>query len=110
MMRRMGMCLRLKPGAVAEYKRLHASVWPGVLDRIRASRIRDYTIFLKEPENILFGTWEYHGDDFAADMAAMADDAVTQDWWRVCMPLQEPFEVRAPGEWWAMMESVFHLD
>ena len=109
-MQRMGMCLKLKPGAVDEYKRLHASVWPGVLARISASHIRDYTIFLKQPENILFATWEYHGADFDADMAAMAADPVTQDWWKVCVPLQEPFETRKDGEWWAMMEAVFHLD
>lgn len=109
-MQRMGMCLKLKPGAVDEYKRLHAAVWPGVLARISACGITDYTIFLKEPENILFATWKYHGTDFAADMDAMAADPVTQDWWKVCVPLQEPFETRKPGEWWAMMEDVFHLD
>ena len=109
-MQRMGMCLRLKPGTVAEYKRLHAAVWPGVLARIAASGIRNYTIFLKEPENILFAYWEYHGTDFTADMAAMGDDPVTRDWWKICSPLQEPFETRRAGEWWAMMEPVFHTD
>lgn len=107
---RMGMCLKLKAERVAEYKALHEAVWPEVLARISASNIRDYTIFLKEPENILFGTWLYVGDDFAADMAAMAADPATQRWWDVCTPCQEPFETRRPGEWWAMMDAVFHLD
>ncbi len=109
-MQRMGMCLRLKPGGVDEYKRLHAAVWPGVLARITACHIQNYTIFLKEPENILFAYWEYHGTDFAAAMAAMGDDEVTKDWWKVCGPLQEPFPTRKAGEWWAMMEPVFHHD
>jgi L-rhamnose mutarotase len=109
-MRRMGMCIRLKPEAVAEYRRLHATVWPEVLARITDCGIRNYTIFLKEPENILFGYWEYHGTDFAADMARMAADPKTQEWWAVCEPCQDPFETRAPGEWWAMMPEVFHLD
>ena len=106
----MGMCLRLKPDKVAEYRRLHAAVWPAVLARISASNIRNYSIYLKQPENLLFSCWEYHGADFAADMAAMAADPVTQDWWAVCVPCQEPFAARAEGEWWAMMEEVFHLD
>ena len=55
-----------------------------MLARISASNIRNYTIFLREPENILFGTWEYHGSDFDADMKKMAADPVTQDWWAVC--------------------------
>ncbi len=109
-MQRMGMCLGLKPEKVEEYKRLHAAVWPDVLSRISASNIRNYSIFLKEPENLLFGYWEYHGTDFAADTAAMAADKVTKDWWAVCMPMQVPFETRGPDEWWAMMEEVFHLD
>ncbi|MDZ5695895.1 L-rhamnose mutarotase [Chelativorans sp. M5D2P16] len=109
-MQRMGMVLGLKPGKVEEYKRLHEAVWPEVLSMISACNIRNYTIFLKEPENLLFAYWEYHGDDFAADAAKMAADPKTQEWWSVCMPLQEPLETRKEGEWWAMMENVFHHD
>lgn len=109
-MQRMGMCIRLKPEAVAEYLRLHRAVWPEVLAMISACHIRNYSIFLKQPENILFGTWEYHGADFAADMARMAADPKTRDWWALCSPCQEPFETREEGEWWAMMPEVFHLD
>ncbi|WP_425419738.1 L-rhamnose mutarotase [Oricola indica] len=109
-MQRMGMVIGLKPEKVAEYKRLHAAVWPEILDMISQCNIRNYSIFLKEPENLLFGYWEYHGSDFAADAAKMAADPKTQEWWDVCMPCQEPFETRADGEWWAMMEEVFHHD
>ncbi len=109
-MQRMGMVIGLKPEKVEEYKRLHAAVWPGVLRMITECNIRNYTIFLKEPENLLFGYWEYHGEDFAADAAKMAADPETQRWWALCMPCQEPFETRRDGEWWAMMDEVFHLD
>ena len=109
-MQRMGMVLTLKAEHVAEYKRLHADVWPGVLARISASNIRNYSIYLKEPENLLFGYWEYHGTDFEADAAAIAADPETQRWWDVCMPCQEPLPTRKEGEWWAMMEEVFHVD
>lgn len=109
-MRRMGMVIGIRPEHVAEYKRLHAAVWPEVLARIAASHIRNYTIFLREPENLLFGYWEYHGSDFAADAAEIAADPATQDWWRLCGPCQDPLESRADNEWWAMMEEVFHTD
>lgn len=109
-MQRMGMMIGLRPEKVAEYKELHAAAWPGVLARITASNIRNYTIFLREPENILFGTWEYHGTDFAADMAAIAADPVTRDWWALTDPCQVPLDTRSEGEWWATMEEVFHLD
>jgi L-rhamnose mutarotase len=109
-MQRMGSVLGIKPEAIAEYKRIHADVWPEVLATIAACGIRNYTIFLKEPENLLFAYFEYYGSDFAADSAKMAADPKTQEWWSVCMPMQAPLETRKAGEWWAQMEDVFHVD
>ena len=109
-MRRMGHVLGLKPEAIVEYKRLHAAVWPEILATIADCGIRNYSIFLREPENLLFAYWEYHGTDFAADAAKMAADPKTQDWWDICMPMQQPLPTRTEGEWWAPMEEVFHTD
>ena len=109
-MQRMGMLIGIAPQHIAEYKRLHADVWPGVLARIQRSNIRNYSIFLREPENLLFGYWEYHGSNFEADMAAIAADPETRRWWTLCGPCQIPLASRRPGEHWAPMASVFHLD
>ena len=106
----MGLCIALKADKVAEYKRLHAAVWPGVLATIAACQIRNFSIFLKEPENLLFAYWEYHGSDFTSDAARMAADPVTRDWWALTDPCQEPFATRAEGAWWAEMDEVFHVD
>ncbi|WP_151718275.1 L-rhamnose mutarotase [Gemmobacter serpentinus] len=109
-MQRHGSVLGLSEEGKAEYKRLHAAVWPGVLAKIAECGIRNYTIFLKEPENLLFSYFEYHGSDFAADMGRMAEDPETQRWWAVCTPLQRALDTRKEGEWWAEMEEVFHSD
>ena len=109
-MQRIAQCIRVKADQIAEYKRLHAAVWPAVLAQIAASNIRNYSIYLKEPENILFATFEYHGADFTADMGVMAQDENTRAWWKLTDPMQEPFAERGPGEWWARMEEVFHCD
>lgn len=108
-MQRMGMMVRLRGEHVAAYKEGHAAVWPSVLEQIGRSHIRNYSIFLREPENVLFAYFEYHGSDFAADMQHMADDPETQRWWDLMKPMQDPLETRAPGEWWAMMDEVFYL-
>lgn len=108
--RRMGMVIGLKPEFLDEYKRLHADVWPAVLQRLSASNITNYSIYLKQPENLMFSYWEYTGDDFEADNAAIAEDPVTQEWWALCGPMQQPLTNRKEGEWWANMEEVFHLD
>lgn len=109
-MTRMGMVIGIKPECVAEYKRLHAAVWPEILAQITARNIRNYTIFLREPENLLFGYWEYHGEDFAADAAKLAADPKTREWWKLTDPTQVPLSSRAAGEHWAVMEEVFHHD
>ncbi|WP_405049066.1 L-rhamnose mutarotase [Rhizobium rhizogenes] len=103
-------CSDLRPGTVEEYKRLHANVWPQVLEAIARANITNYSIFLKEPENLLFGYWEYAGDDFSADMAEMARSERMRQWWAICEPLQLPFPMRLPGEWWAQMSEVFHME
>lgn len=109
-MKRYATVIRLRAEQKAKYKELHANAWPKVLARISASNIRNYSIFLREPENLMFGYFEYHGDDFDADMAKMAADPVTQEWWEVCKPCQEPLDTKEEGEWWAAMEEVFHHD
>jgi L-rhamnose mutarotase len=109
-MHRMGSLIELKQDQIDEYKRLHAAVWPEVLDMISKCNITNYSIFLREPENLLFAYFEYQGADFEADMARMAADPDTQRWWEICMPMQQPLQSTGEGEWWAAMEQVFHCD
>ena len=106
-MQRVGIVIGIRPERIEDYKRMHAAVWPGVLAKISDCNMRNFSIFLREPENLLFGFFEYHGEDLAADSAKMAADPVTQEWWAVAMPCQKPLDSRAEGEWWAPMEEVF---
>ncbi|MBI2302239.1 MAG: L-rhamnose mutarotase, partial [Armatimonadetes bacterium] len=47
---------------------------------------------------------------FDGDMARMAADPTTQEWWALCKPCQAPLPTRAEGEWWAGLPEVFHAD
>ena len=105
-MKRYGMVIKVRSGMLDEYKRLHADVWPDVLKMIGDCNIRNYSIFYKD--GYLFSYFEYHGDNFEADMAKMAADPVTQKWWELGKPCQEPLASSMQGEWWATMEEVFH--
>jgi len=105
-MKRYGMVIKVKPEKLAEYKKLHVAVWPEVLDMIKKCHIRNYSIYHKD--GYLFSYFEYHGDNFDADMEKMAADPVTQKWWAVCKPMQAPLETCTEGQWWADMEEVFH--
>ncbi|MDA7981580.1 MAG: L-rhamnose mutarotase [Alphaproteobacteria bacterium] len=109
-MKRTATLIGIKPEKIADYKSLHAAAWPDVLARIRACNIRNYSVFLREPENLLFGYWEYHGADLDADLARMAEDEKTREWWKLTDPCQTPLASRKDGEWWSHMEEVFHTD
>ncbi len=107
-MQRYGSVIKLRPEKLSEYKQLHAHVWPEVLSMIAACHIRNYSIYYKD--GYLFSYFEYLGADFAADMQKMAADPLTQAWWKLTDPCQEPLETRKPGEQWASMEEFFHVD
>ena len=94
---------------LAEYKALHADPWPGVLAALRSHGISNYSIF--HHGGLLFAYFEYDGDDFDADMAAVAQDPITQQWWKLTDPCQEPLpDTAAQGGWWTTMEQVFLME
>lgn len=105
-MQRIGQVIRLKPEMEEKYRELHANAWPEVLAKIADCNIRNYSIFLRD--GYLFAYMEYVGDDFAADMKKMADDPITQLWWKETDPCQMPVASAPDGVWWADMEEVFH--
>ncbi len=107
-MRRFGQIIKVKSDQIEAYERIHAGVWPEVLATIHACNIRNYSIF--RHQELLFAYFEYVGDDYVADMARMAGDPTTREWWAHTDPMQEPVKGRGPGEWWATMREVFHTD
>ena len=105
---RYGSVIRVKPEKLDEYKALHADPWPGINKKLKQCNIRNYSIYYRD--GYLFSYFEYAGDDFEQDMKKMAEDSLTQAWWKLTDPCQEPVESAGTGVWWAPMEEVYHLD
>jgi L-rhamnose mutarotase len=108
---RYGTVIGVKDEKLAEYKRLHAAVWPEVDKAIYDAHIGNMTIFLRKLPNgkhYLFMYLEYTGSDFVGDMKKMADNPIVQKWWKLTDPCQEPLPDRKAGEWWATMEELCH--
>ena len=107
-MKRYGMIVKVKPEKAEEYRRLHAAVWPKVLEMITKCNIRNYSIFHRK--ELLFSYFEYAGEDFESDMKKMAADPTTQEWWAVCTPCFAPIDPDQEKAWWTEMDEIFHLD
>jgi len=106
-MQRFGSVIKLRPERRDDYLALHANVWPDVEAALTRANIRNYTIFLHD--DVLFGYYEYVGDDHAADLARIAADPETQRWWALTDPCQERFAGTPEGSQWAPMAEVWHL-
>ena len=106
--RRIASVIRLRPEKEAEYRELHRAVWPDVLAALKAARIGNYSIFLRD--GLLFSYLEYHGDDYVADTQRMASDEATRRWWKLTDPCQQRLDTVRSGEHWAPAEELFHLD
>jgi L-rhamnose mutarotase len=106
--KRVGMVIKLKPECIEEYRALHADSVPGVRDLLVKANMRNFSIFLQQLDDgnyYEFGYYEYHGDDFEADMAALAKENRNIEWLKVCDPMQVPLE---GYDGWAEMEQVFY--
>jgi len=111
--KRVGSVVGVNRETLDQYVLLHKYVWPQVLERIRASNMRNYSIYLGElndGELYLFSYFEYVGDDFEADMKAIGNDPVTREWWKLTDPLQNRIKNTPTGEQWKTMTEVFHTD
>ncbi len=100
--------IELRPEREADYRALHAAVWPDVLDVLRQANVRNYSIFLRDGR--LFSYLEYTGSDYASDQAWIASQSATKRWWELTDPCQKPLDSAELGEWWAPCEEMFHLD
>lgn len=107
-MKRYGQVIRLNPEMEERYRELHSNPWPEVNQMIHDCNIRNYSIYLRD--GWLFSYFEYVGDDFEADMKKMGEDPHTKRWWAETDPCQRPVDTAKPGEWWADMDEVYHLD
>lgn len=107
--RRFGSIIGLSPQQEQYYRKLHADVWPSVLERLKASHIGNYAIFVADLDGkkYLFSTFEYTGDDYEWDMQAIAEDPETRRWWQETDPCQIQLPTRKAGANWSDLEMVF---
>lgn len=70
--------LQLRPERVEDYLDAHTEVWPEMLDALRETGWRNYSLFLRKDDGMVVGYLET--DDFATTAAAMEATDVNARW------------------------------
>jgi L-rhamnose mutarotase len=105
-MERVCFILRVRPERLAEYRARHAAVWPEMLDALRETGWRNYSLFLGE-DGLLVGYLET--DDFEAARAGMEEREVNSRWQAEMAPFFE-LDAGRPDTALRRLDEVFHLD
>jgi L-rhamnose mutarotase len=97
--------MTLNPGMAAEYERRHDEIWPELVDLLHEAGVSDYSIFLDEETNTLFGVlWRRkdHGMD------ALPEYPVMQKWWAHMADIMATNDKNEPLA--EDLRLVFHMD
>lgn len=105
-MQRVCFLLKVRPDRLDEYRERHKAVWPRMLDALRETGWRNYSLFLRD-DGLLVGYLET--DDFEAARTAMAATEVNARWQAEMAPFFEDLDGR-PDEGMVALTEVFHLD
>jgi L-rhamnose mutarotase len=106
-MQRVCFQLQVKPDRMAEYRERHDAVWPEMLDALRASGWRNYSLFLSTT-GMLIGYLET--DDFGAALRDMEQTDINARWQAEMGEFFEDLEGRRPDEGLLVLDEVFHLE
>ncbi len=107
-MERVAFVLRIKPGALEEYRQRHAAIWPDMVAALEAAGARNYSIFLDQDELRLFAYLEAD-PDFAALVKRINADPVNMRWQRYMRDIMES-EIDPRTEWAPRLDELFHMD
>ena len=101
--------LRDDPAAIAAYLEHHQRVWPELQESLRRAGVRHMEILIHGRRLVMI--LELHNGRSVRDVFAdhAASNPRVQEWERLMQSLQEPAAGAPPGEWWAVMDPVFHL-
>ena len=103
-MHRVAFRMQLHKGCEAEYERRHKALWPDLQQLLHESGIREYSIFLDEETNILFGVMNVEDD---LKLNELPDYPVMKKWWTYMRDIMETNVDHSPIS--IPLKEVFYL-
>ncbi len=92
-MQRIAFKMKLYKGQEEEYKKRHDELWPELADLLSQAGIQDYSIFLDEETNILFGVLKI-ADKTQLDK--LPEQPIMKKWWAYMKDIMESNEDNSP--------------
>ena len=105
-MQRVSFILKVKPGKVEEYRRLHRDVWPEMREALSRHGWHNYSLFLRD-DGTLVGYVET--PDFPKAVAGMQGEPVNARWQERVKDLFEELPGGAADTSMRPLEPVFFL-
>lgn len=78
-MKRKAFLIQARPGLSEEYKKRHNPVWPELKQVLQEHGVRNYSIFLHENSEYLFGYFEVENEELFNKLGEMK---IMQRWWK----------------------------
>ncbi len=103
-MLRIAFKMKLFAGCTDEYKRRHDELWPELKALLKTSGISEYSIFLDEETNILFGY--LHIEDKQL-LESLPGNSIMQKWWGYMKDIMQTNEDNSPVNF--PLKEVFYL-
>ncbi len=103
-MDRVAFKMKLFPGLETEYKKRHDEIWPELVTLLTDTGISDYSIFLDEETNSLFGVLKVTDKALLDTLPAQA---VMQRWWAYMGDIMESNPDNSPVS--VPLKEVFYL-
>ena len=97
--------MKLYEGMAEEYEKRHKELWPEMKEMIHKYGGKNYSIFLDEETNILFGYIEI---DDPEKWDSSADTEICRKWWHFMADIMETNPDESPVS--VDLKTVFHLD
>jgi L-rhamnose mutarotase len=104
MMQRIAFKMKLFPGHTAEYKKRHDEIWPELSALLKAAGIQEYSIFLDEETNFLFGFLKAEDKSLLDDLP---NHAIMKKWWAYMGDIMESNPDNSPVS--IPLQEVFYL-
>ncbi len=97
--------MKINEGVAAEYKKRHNELWDEMKDMLHDHGGHNYSIFLDEETNVLFGYIEIEDETL---WEKSSDTPINRKWWDFMADIMETNPDNSPVS--TPLEEMFHLD